>query len=47
LPAKAAKQAALLSDGSYREAQLLLQHLDGGTAYLQNFQNLYVNCFKV
>lgn len=34
----AAKQAALLSDGSYREAQLLLQHLDGNTIYLQNFR---------
>lgn len=35
---QAAKQAALLSDGSFREAQLLLQHSNGGTAYLQNFR---------
>lgn len=35
---QAAKQAALLCDGNYREAQLLLQHTDGGMAYLQNFR---------
>ena len=42
----AAKQAALLSDGSYREAQLLLQHLDGGTAYLQNFRTFMLIALK-
>ncbi|MBL7937021.1 MAG: hypothetical protein JNM51_14535 [Bacteroidia bacterium] len=43
---QAAKQAALLSDGSYREAQLLLQHLDGGTAYLQNFRTFMLIALK-
>ena len=43
---QAAKQAALLSDGSYREAQLLLQHLDGGTAYLQNFRAFMLIALK-
>lgn len=41
-----AKQAALLSDGSYREAQLLLQHLDGGTAHLQNFREFMIIALK-
>jgi DNA polymerase III subunit delta' len=41
-----AKQAAMLSDGSYREAQLLLQHLDGGTAYLQNFRAFMLIALK-
>ncbi len=43
---QAAKQAAMLSDGSFREAQLLLQHLDGGTAYLQNFRNFMLISLK-
>jgi len=42
----AARQAALLSDGSYREAQLLLQHSDGGTAYLQNFRAFMLIALK-
>lgn len=41
-----AKQAALLSDGSFREAQLLLQHSDGGTAYLQNFRAFMLIALK-
>jgi DNA polymerase-3 subunit delta' len=36
----------LLSDGSYREAQLLLQHLDGGIAYLQNFRTFMLIALK-
>lgn len=43
---QAAKQAAMLSDGSFREAQLLLQHLDGGTAYLQNFRTFMLIALK-
>ena len=43
---QAAKQAAMLSDGSFREAQLLLQHLDGGTAYLKNFRNFMLISLK-
>jgi DNA polymerase-3 subunit delta' len=43
---QAAKQAAMLSNGSYREAQLLLQHLDGGTAYLQNFRAFMLIALK-
>ena len=43
---QAAKQAAMLSDGSFREAQLLLQHLDGGTAYLQNFRAFMLIALK-
>jgi DNA polymerase-3 subunit delta' len=34
-----AKQAALMCDGNYREAQLLLQHNDEGQNFLQNFRN--------
>ena len=41
-----AKQVALLSDGSYRDAQLLLQHLDGGTAYLQKFRTFMLIALK-
>jgi len=41
-----AKQVALLCDGSYREAQLLLQHLDGGTAYLQKFRTFMLIALK-
>lgn len=40
----AAKQAALLSDGSYREAQQMLQHTDGG--YLQNFRAFMLIALK-
>ena len=43
---QAAKQAALMSDGSYREAQLLLQHLDGGVEYLQNFRAFMLIALK-
>ena len=43
---QAAKQAAMLSDGSYREAQLLLQHADGGAAYLQNFRTFMLIALK-
>jgi DNA polymerase III subunit delta' len=43
---QAAKQAALLSDGNYREAQLLLQHTDGGAAYLQNFRTFMLIALK-
>ena len=43
---QAAKQAAMLCDGSFREAQLLVQHLDGGTAYLQNFRNFMLISLK-
>lgn len=43
---QAARQAAMLSDGSFREAQLLLQHLDGGTAYLQNFRTFMLIALK-
>ncbi|MES2565622.1 MAG: DNA polymerase III subunit delta' [Bacteroidota bacterium] len=43
---QAARQAAMLSDGSYREAQLLVQHLDGGTAYLQNFRTFMLIALK-
>lgn len=43
---QAAKQAAMLSDGSFREAQLLLQHLDGGTEYLQNFRTFMLIALK-
>lgn len=43
---QAAKQAALLSDGNYREAQLLLQHSDGGSAYLQNFRTFMLIALK-
>ncbi|MES2133869.1 MAG: DNA polymerase III subunit delta' [Bacteroidota bacterium] len=43
---KAAKQAAMLSDGSYREAQLLLQHTDGGAGYLQNFRTFMLIALK-
>lgn len=43
---QAAKQAAMLSDGSYREAQLLLQHTDGGAAYLQNFRTFMLIALK-
>ena len=42
----AAKQAALLSDGSYREAQLLLQHNDSGTTFLQNFRAFMLMALK-
>lgn len=42
----AAKQAAMLADGSYREAQLLLQHTDGGAEYLQNFRAFMLIALK-
>lgn len=41
-----AKQVALLSDGNYREAQLMLQNIDGATAYLQNFRNFMLVALK-
>lgn len=43
---QAARQAALLSDGSYREAQLLVQHADGGAEYLQNFRTFMLISLK-
>lgn len=42
----AARQAALLSDGSYREAQLLLQHADGGDVLMQNFRAFMLIALK-
>ncbi len=36
--AEAAQQAAFLADGSYREAEILLLQMEGGTAHLQNFR---------
>lgn len=42
----AAKQAAMLSDGNFREAQLLLQHQDGSDSYLQNFRNFMLIALK-
>lgn len=41
-----AKQVALLSDGSYREAQLLIQHNDSGTNFLQNFRSFMLIALK-
>lgn len=43
---QAAKQAALLSDGNYREAELLLIHSDEGQAYLQNFREFMLIALK-
>jgi DNA polymerase-3 subunit delta' len=43
---QAAKQVAMLSDGNYREAQLLLQHTDGGEAHLQSFRNFMLIALK-
>ncbi len=43
---QAAKQVSLLSDGNYREAQLLLQHADGGSEYLQNFRTFMLMALK-
>ncbi len=43
---QAAKQAALLCDGSFRDAKILLQHADGGIAYLQNFRNFMLISLK-
>jgi DNA polymerase III subunit delta' len=42
----AAKQAALLSDGSYREAQLLLSHNDGSAAILKTFRTFMLVALK-
>lgn len=41
-----AKQVALLSNGNYREAQLLLKHADGGSEYLQNFRAFMLMALK-
>ena len=41
-----AKQVSMLSDGNYREAQLLLQHADGGSEYLQNFRSFMLMALK-
>lgn len=42
----AAKHAAMLCDGNYREAQLLLQHADGSDSYLQSFRNFMLIALK-
>lgn len=43
---QAAKQAALLSDGSFRDAKILLQDVDGDNSYLQNFRNFMLISLK-
>ncbi len=43
---QAAKQAALLSDGSYREAQLLLMHNTDGESLLSNFRTFMLIALK-
>lgn len=43
---QAAKQAALLSDGNYREAQLLLQHNDSGSGFLAHFRAFMLIALK-
>ncbi len=45
-PEPAARQAALLSDGSYREAQLLLQHNDTGSGFLAHFRAFMLVALK-
>lgn len=42
----AAKQAALLSDGSYREAELLLQHQDASDSFLSHFRSFMLIALK-
>lgn len=42
----AARQAALLSDGSYREAQLLLQHNDSSAGFLAHFRAFMLVALK-
>ena len=43
---QAAKQAAMLSDGNYREAQLLLMHNTDGESLLQNFRTFMLVALK-
>jgi len=43
---QAARQAALLSDGNYREAQLLLQHNDSGSGFLVHFRAFMLVALK-
>lgn len=43
---QAARQASLLSDGDYREAQLLLQHNDAGSGFLAHFRAFMLIALK-